>query len=413
MKKIFILAARNIFRNTRRTIITSIAIIFGIIIMINSLSYIQGLYDGMVDTVINKGTGHIQLHRAGYMQAIEDQTLSSGLVLSEDEINQLVQDEKIKDKIETVAHRMIFSGIANNGDDTTHIFGLGIIPDVERNLLKNFTILEGNYLTSNEENGVIISERLKRVLNIKLGDQISIATQTLGNHLQTEVFKVVGVFDPGTNFNFRGSSDVYMNLKTAQSLLDGDNYVTEVVLKLTDKDEVALVMNHLENEIKHKMINIEVHDWKYIGKRLLEIANYIKIGMRVWTTILFIAIMLGILNTFLMAVYERTHEIGILKAIGLKKERILSIFFMEAFLLAFMASLIGLFISLITVNILSVIGLPPMLDFLPKGEMVHPTINWVDTIISILIAIVVSSLAGLFPAWKAAKMNPMDALRHE
>jgi putative ABC transport system permease protein len=115
-----------------------------------------------------------------------------------------------------------------------------------------------------------------------------------------------------------------------------------------------------------------------------------------------------------MSVYERTHEIGILKAIGMKRRRVLVLILMEAIILNLFALAIGLVVAALSVKILSAIGLPSMVpDFLPKGEAVHPYIRLSDTLISLLTVVGISALAGLIPAWQASRMNPVDALRYE
>jgi putative ABC transport system permease protein len=147
---------------------------------------------------------------------------------------------------------------------------------------------------------------------------------------------------------------------------------------------------------------------------MLDIASYMGLGMRGWTGLIFIGIALSILNIFLMSVYERTHEIGILKAIGMKRRRIRALFLLEAVFLSLFAAALALIASLISVRILSSIGLPGLfLDFLPPGEGVRPTIRLVDAGICLLTPIVVSCLAGLFPAWRASQMDPVAALRYE
>ncbi len=153
MKKLINLALRNICRNTRRSIITGAAITFGVFIMINSLSYVQGLYLGMVNTVVNKGTGHIQIHRQGYVDALENGTISTNLVISEQDLDKLIKDIKQQDKIKHVTERLTFSGLVSNGVDSTYVFGVGIAPEAETEFLKNIKILQGKDLEKNDALG--------------------------------------------------------------------------------------------------------------------------------------------------------------------------------------------------------------------------------------------------------------------
>ncbi len=138
-----------------------------------------------------------------------------------------------------------------------------------------------------------------------------------------------------------------MNLDEARKLLYGEGKISEIVIKLDNEQNTAVVKNELEKSIQKLSLHFEVHDWRYLGKALLDLSLDMKIGMRVWTMILFIAIALGILNTFMMSVYERIREIGILKAIGMKNSKILLLFFFEVFFLSLFAALLSVILSFI------------------------------------------------------------------
>lgn len=169
----------------------------------------------------------------------------------------------------------------------------------------------------------------------------------------------------------------------------------------------------LVKAFKENNLDLEVHDWKYLGSTLLDIASYIKIGVRAWTVVLFIVILFMILNTFTMSVYERTYEIGILKAIGMKKRRIRGLFILESSFLSIIANIFGILLAVIIVKILNIVGMPGMFGFILKGESVHPVINIKDALYVIIISILISIIASIYPSYKASKMNPIDAIRSE
>lgn len=407
------LAIKNVLRNKRRSIITATAIAFGGFIMLNTLSYIAGLRDAMVGVVLDTGIGHVQIHHAGYAQALEDQTVSSDLVVAENDINTLIERARIADDVETIAKRIIFSGLLGDGTDTTHGLAMGIDPETETGFFGDLTISEGRYLTSGDEAGILISERVQRVFGVGVGDKITIATQAAEGGFSTAEYTVVGVFGLGTKFNFHYVVDVLMNIEDAASLTASDD-LTEVAILLKDVDQADAVIAALETAAEEAPLNVEVQGWRFVAKRLLDIATYMEMGMRSWTMLIFIGIALAILNTFLMSVYERTPEVGTLKAIGMKRKRILSLFLLETLFLSLFASVLALVASAISVSILSAIGLPGMfLDFLPPGEAVHSTIQLADVAICTAVAIGISTLAGLFPAWQASRMDPVVALRYE
>lgn len=411
MKKLAVLAIRNILRNRRRSIITATAIAFGAFIMLNALSYVAGLYQAMVGVVLDMGIGHVQIHRQGYTQALDDRTVSSDLVLSEEQIDRLLQREPIRGEVDAVAKRVIFSALLGNGVETTSGLAMGISPEVEGRLFGNLSILAGRYLEEGDRGGVLISERVRRVFGLEAGDRLTVAVQSAEGGVGTAEYEVIGVFRLATEFNFRYVVDVLVHMDDTRALVGGEG-LTEVALLLRDVDEADAVIAELENAAGG--LPVEVHGWTELGAKLLDIASYMGMGMRGWTGLIFIGIALSILNIFLMSVYERTQEIGILKAIGMKQRRIRALFLLEAVFLSLFAATMALVASMVSVRVLSAIGLPGLfLEFLPPGEAVRPTIRLVDAGICLLTPVAVSCLAGLFPAWRASRMDPVAALRYE
>lgn len=413
MKKLIILATRNVFRNRRRSIITMVTTALAIFIMINAFSYVAGLYDGMVKVVLNTGIGHIQIHHSGFNQALKDGTVSTNLLMSEGSVDQLLEDQSISGKVQKISKRLLFSGLIGKDSVTTDGLLMGMDPEVEKDFYKSLSIIKGRNLNRDDTNGILISKRIQGVYNVDPGDIINLGIRLTNGEFETKDFEVIGVFETGTDFNIRYIVDVMLNLDTARSLTGSDE-LTEVTLLLNDIKNTDAVVSDLKSVAQSSSLDIEVNGWQELGKKLLGIATYIRIGMRVWMGIIFICASLAILNTFLMSVYERTHEIGILKAIGMKRRRILTLILMETIILNLFALAVGLAAAVLSVYILNRIGLPSMVqDFLPKGEAVRPYIQFSDTIISLLTIIVISALAGLFPAWRASRMNPVDALRYE
>jgi putative ABC transport system permease protein len=413
VKKLIILAKRNVFRNRRRSIITMATTALAVFIMINVLSYVAGLYDGMVKVVLNTGIGHIQIHHSGFNQALKNGTVSTNLLMSETNIDQLLNDQILNGKVQKVSKRVLFSGLIGKDSVTTDGLVMGMEPEVEKDFYKSLSISKGRSLNRYDANGILVSKRIQGVYDINPGDKINLGVLLANGEFEIKDFEVIGVFDTGTDFNIRYVVDVMLNLDTARNLIGGDE-LTEVTLLLEDIKNTDVVVADLQAATRSSSLDIEVNGWQDLGKKLLGIATYIRTGMRVWMGIIFICASLAILNTFLMSVYERTHEIGILKAIGMKRRRILALILMETIILNLFALAVGLIIAALSVYILNRIGLPSMVqDFLPKGEAVHPYIQFSDTIISLLTIIGISALAGLVPAWQASRMNPVDALRYE
>ena len=405
------LSIKNIFRNKRRSLISGIAIIFGIVILIFATSYVEGLYNGMTNTVIKSGIGHLQIHKKGYIQAMEDKTTSNNYYFDEDKVENIIKDT-LKDDVKYVNNHIVYTALIGNDNNSTSAFIQGIYPSKEKNLYNNIILKEGEKLRSNDKEKILINERIKRVFKLNVGDKINLFVN--GKDRKSKTFEVAGVFDTDVQFgSFNSRTEVYLNLNECKELLDINNEISEIVIELNNSKDVSRDKKSLVNAFNENNLDLEVHDYKYLGSTLLDIASYIKIGIRAWTVVLFIVILFMILNTFTMSVYERTYEIGILKAIGMKKRKIRGLFILESAFLSVIANIFGVLIATILIKIFNIIGFPGMFGFILKGESVHPVINVVDTIYIVVISILISIIASIYPSNKASKMNPIDAIRSE
>lgn len=152
------LAIKNIFRNKRRSLISGIAIIFGIVILITATSYVEGLYNGMTDTVVKSGICHMQIHNKGDVKAMEDRTSSDNDYFNEDKVNKIINDT-LKDDVKYVNNHIVYTALVGNNDNSTSAFIQGIYPDKEKNLYKNITIIEGKEIKSSDKDKILINER--------------------------------------------------------------------------------------------------------------------------------------------------------------------------------------------------------------------------------------------------------------
>lgn len=412
MKRIVTLASKNITRSAMRSTLTSLAIALGVFFMINALSYVAGIKRAMVDVVVSTGTGHIQIHREGYLKAIEDRTTSSSFILDRANVEQILTDSLVGASVKEAAYRFIFSGMAGNGEETTYGMVMGVSPSTEKHFFTTQRILEGRALSENGSE-VVISERIARVLGLSVGDVLMLAAQTPDGFLNAADYRIAGIFSPGTQWEFRYMVDMFMTFEDAEVLMYARDQVTEVALLLNDEARIPAVMDRISGLSSASTLPLETHRWEYLGRSLLDIAETMQHAMRFWTTLIFLAIAFTILNTFWMAVYERTQEIGILRAIGISRKGIIQLFFFESFLLCAAASLVATAVSFGTVFLQNKIGVPPLFDFLPDGKAVHPFIKPDDTAISLAIALVITMLASMWPARKAARLEPIEALRYE
>lgn len=414
MKKLVSFAVKNLFRNKRRTIITGIPVVLGVFILINAFGYVQGMQDSMENTVIKAGMENIEIHQKGYIQALTDRTVSGDYAINENQVDTLIKQTIPNDQITNISKRVIANVAIENGTTTTNAFCMGIEPEHEKNVMNEMTISSGEKITSDTKGKILVSDRIKRVLGTKPGDELTVTLYSANKAPIIKKYEVSGTFDSGIQFTFRNIPEIYMSLSDAKELIGiSQNSVCEVAVDLKDRNTADFLTQNMNTYIENNSLNIEAHSWRVLGKELLEIINYFHIGISAWMVVLFVVILFVIINTFIMSFYERIYEVGIMKAIGIKKRRILGQFILESVLLGILSAIVGFILSGISLTILNKIGLPGIPVFMAKSERLYPTIDWTRTIITLAASILISSVAGLYPANKAANMNPVDALRNE
>lgn len=219
MINIIKLAFRNVFRNKKRSLISGLAIIFGLIILINADSYVEGLYNGMNDTVIKSGTGHIEIHAKGYVRSMEDKTSSPDNLFNEDKAVNLI-NASLQSDVESINNHIIYTTLIRDDNNSCQGFIKGIYPDKEKDLYNNITIKEGSKLTKDDKNKVLVNKRIQRVFNLKIGDKITLLA---GDNKPME-FEVKGVFDTDVQFGSLSSlSEIYLNMDDASKLINTKN----------------------------------------------------------------------------------------------------------------------------------------------------------------------------------------------
>ncbi|MEW6606391.1 MAG: FtsX-like permease family protein [bacterium] len=404
MTKFFKIAVRNVLRNKRRSIITGIAIGFGMLIMIFALSHAEGQHKAMIGAVVKNGIGHIQIHKKGYVSALDQYKDTLELAFDPSKIEGITAEE---DHIKLITTRVNFIGLASNGYETAPVIGTGVEPDKEFQISSNISIIKGRKLSKKDDGGVIINKKVANALNLEVGDLITILVQTVDGGLNGSDLIVVGIFD--LTSQFIRTPNLYMNLKSAQSLVYLEGKVSETIIVVDDYNNAELISQSLNSKLKNA--EFEVHTWKYLGRNLLDIAAKMKMGMRVWTSLIMIVACIGILNTMIMAVFERIREIGVLMTMGARRSEIIRLFLIEAVVLGGIGSVIGSSLGILLVTILGHTGLPPMFEFLPSGELTYPVLKVSDTLISILVAIIISAISGIYPAVMASRLKPIESLR--
>ncbi|MBM9614034.1 ABC transporter permease [Desulfobulbus rhabdoformis] len=413
MLKIFNLAARNLLRYKRRTMLTSALITLGVVAVLLFISVSGSFKSMMVGQITDSMLGHIQIHKKGYVASVDSLPLNRNLTGKQiNKVKELLEGDQA---VEAFSMRIKFGAMFSNFTETTNIRLNAVSPKAEMAtvpLLQN-RFLKGEKKGLLKKGEIIIPELIAKGMQVKVGDTIVLVANNKDGSVNGQTFTVRGILE---GLSGPGGRDGIIHIDDARSLLRiGQAEVSEIAIRLKDIGELPRFSDLLSHElgsIRNKLDKpvFEIHTWEKLSP-FFNIAKMIDL-MTLFIKIMLVAIVLvSIMNVMIMAVFERINEIGTIAAIGTSPGKIMGLFVMEGFLLGILGTVTGTLISLVTMYVLNISQI--CFDFgRQTGLLLAPTIEATDVVTIGCIVIAISVLASLQPAWKAARMDPITALRH-
>ncbi|MDD4179257.1 MAG: FtsX-like permease family protein [Candidatus Margulisbacteria bacterium] len=400
------LAAKNVFRNTKRSVLTGLSIMFSVAMLIVAWSFIEGSINDMMIAFIRFQSGHVRVMTEEFAKQERLSPLQYSIA------DYLTVKNKIAavPGVKTVAGRLKFGVLLDYAGSTKQTLGIGIEPAAEESILElSKKIVQGRAIRSGSDE-VNIGVNMARDLKLKEGDTLTVVTQTAYGSMSAKNFKVVGIYDFDSPTIDR--KVFLIPIESAQYLLDLEGSASEIFI-MTNKAEAA---RRVARQISTVLgPGYRATAWQEQGAIyfFLEVARYI------YLIILIIIVLLSaftILNTMFMSVLERTREIGMMKALGMTNRQLVIMVLFEALVLGALASLIGAVVGAGASYYLSTHGLDftktvENMDF-PTFNVYYSDFSWRYIWVSSLIGMICSMLAAVFPAMRAAKMEPTEAL-HE
>ena len=402
------LAVRNVFRNRRRTLITLAAMGFGAAAIIVFGGFVHSIYFGVRESTIRSQVGHIQIYRKGYSEkgnlAPYDYLIADYPALRE-ALQRLPH-------VQTVTARLGFSGLVSTGDTTTAFVGAGVVPEGEMNLSALAVIVDGNELASRDPRGVTLGVGLARAFGVKPGDDLTLLTTTKAGAINALAVKVRGVWESGE----KAYDDRFLRvgLPEAQRVLDLESgEVQSIVLLLDATENTGAVRADIERPIRERGLDLEIRTWDDLALRYHQVRELFGRIFAVLTLIVSIMVVFGITNTMTMAIFERTREIGTVMALGTRRRGVVSMFVLEGVALGALGGLVGVVLGVVLARVVSAIGiqLPPPPGS-TRGFLVQIFIVPQVLLQAFRLSLITAALASLYPAWRAARLNVVEALRH-
>lgn len=406
--KIIKIAFNNLLKHKGRTIFNTLTFAVNAMALIVLLGMLKGMYNQAFDRTIALDTGHFKIYHKDYVAEKEKMPLDKNIE-NPYEVIKAIQDVK---HFISAAPRIKKNGILSNKINKTNIIIIGIDFDRELKTTELFKNLKPeNYLENSGE--ILIGKKLSELLRSNTGDTMLIYSQTQykANNLMDVMLK--GIYSIG--FAVMEKMVVYIPFNFAQDFFDMHNKATEIIIRIDDKKFVPVVKKQIEKILKEKYPDLILRDWTQEAESLIAgaQADFISYGV-IFAILLFLAISI-IMNTLTITVFERTAEIGTLRAIGLTKGQIRWMFLWEGILLSLGGAIIGGILVLPIVAYLNINGLnmpKEIMDKMPFPFEALKSKNEIsDWFITYLICIITGVIGSILPANRAAGTNVVEALK--
>lgn len=405
MRQLLRIALRNVARNRRRSLLTIAAIFLGVGVMLSMRGLLNGLQSSLKEGVIYARTGALQVHKAGYMKLVVGAPLSLDLPA----------DEAFLAKIRAVPHvtaaapRILFGGMVNANDTTVFAMVTALEPAAEYQVCprRKDELTEGALLRPDDKAGAVLAGELARRIGLTLGGTGALLSGDQDGVLNGVDVRLAGLNGlpaaPGME-----SKIMAIPLALAQELLRMPGRATEIAVGIDDLSHLPGVKTALQAALGPAY---EVHDWHDIAGAVEDALKAQDALLSIVAGIFFFVALIGIANTMLMNVLERTREIGTMMAVGVRRRQILQLFLFEAALLALVGASAGALAGQAVVQYLSAQGLH--IKGPAGGPLyLYPSLTLSYSAAIVLAAAVGAALSALYPAWKAARMRPVEALTH-
>jgi len=403
------MAWRNVWRNPRRSILTMCAIVFASLLLVFMLSFQFGSYDTMINASVKIATGHIQVQAKDYLDK-RDMRL---VVRNSAELADIL--EKTPEVTSHTSRTNAFS-LVSSEQRTYGVLVVGIDPPKEARVstLKSL-IRQGEYLSGSDWDQALIGKLLAKNLRVGLGDELVILGQGLDGSVAATVVKIKGIFSSGQDEFDRHT--LHIPLKYFQEVYTMDGAVHEVVVLGESLKKVQEIKRRVAADITHinKDGQLVVLDWMELIPGLIQAIQMDLISGFVFYIILIVVVAFSILNTFLMAVFERTREFGVLLAVGTTPGRLAKLLMLESSAITLIGIVSGIILgSLVTwyfqVHGIVISGATEIMKHYGLPERIYPQLSVLSVAIGAGIVLVITLLTALYPAFKARRLRPVEAM---
>jgi ABC-type lipoprotein release transport system permease subunit len=401
MIQLFKMAYRDLGRNRRRSFLSALALGIGLAILMMMDSVIVGEMSSSIDAAIKLQSGDLQVRAAKYDEnttSLAWEDLVANPTALADQISGIAQ-------VKTATPRLFASGIVTSGDQSVGVRVVGIDPASAANAPFKDGMVSGEYLNADDREGVLIGKALADKIGVKSGDTITLLVNTSNGDVASQPFIIRGLYS--TKIPGYDQTTVFLPLSKAQAISGAQDHASLIFINLKDRSQAQEVANSIQAGA------YQVKTWQQLNQLILDTETLANSYIFVLYLIVLAITATVIVNTLVMAVFERTREIGILSAVGMRSGRIMAMFFIESFLLSIGGILIGLALGALLVYYMINFGIH-IGNFgftgMLFGETLYGGFSLQNTINLTILALIVTLIASIYPAVLAARLEPVTAL---
>jgi len=398
------IAFRNIFRQKRRTILTALAMIVGFALLSLTIGLSDGAYGNIIAMFTRNRIGHIQVHRDGYLDKPSlYKTINNTSAVGET-IQRIVG-------VEAWTPRVYGAGLGSVGEKSTAVQIIGV--DVARETAAtrfDQKVVEGSTLSETPSHEAVIGKGLAKIVSATVDSEIVIVSQGADGSIANDVYKIVGIAESGDDITDRVAC--YLHIEDAQELLVLAGRVHEIIVIVSNINRVAKITSAIETQLSDS--TLDVAPWQVVAKSFYRAMRTDQQGDAISRLVIMLIVAMGVFNTVLMSVLERTREYGVLKAVGTKPVQIFWLVVCEVVIIALGSICVGALLGALLNYLLSIYGItyPQEITFGGmKLKTLYAEVNVRCLVIPAITVMLSATIISLFPAIKAARIMPAKAMR--
>lgn len=397
------LSWKNIWRSRTRSGVVIIAVTLGTLSGTFITAFFYGMSMQYIKNQLENETSHIQLH----LQAYDDDKLPRFFIPAADSVIEVLGSEPY---VLSVSSRSVVQGLASSSSNSYGVSIKGIDPEREKTISNIHThIIDGTYFEGSGRNPVVIGSKLAERLGVGIRSKIVLNFQDVNGNLTAGAFRVNGIFK-SFNSTF-DENTLFVRFADLNRLLDAPTAVHEIALIVDDFKQADVYAEELQASS-----SLSIKSWGDVSPTLRYTDSSLDVSLYIFMIIIIVALMFGIVNTMLMAVLERTQEIGMLMAVGVNKIRTFSLILLETFFLTLVGAPVGLFLGWLAITYFGSTGIDlgafaQGFEMYGMSSMIYPEIN-PDYFLNVGLMMIVTTLfASVYPSIKALRLNPVEAIR--